>query len=76
MLYRNNTYGTYKFYGVEFKPGDVKDVPGYITAVGFVRVDAFVLPAKHERDTAEQVATTEVTTDKRRGKKLIKDGED
>ncbi len=30
MVYKNTSYITKKFYGVEFKPGDVKEVTGYI----------------------------------------------
>lgn len=89
MLYRNNTYETRTFYGVEFKPGEAKDVPGYINAIGFIREDAFILPEKHERvedtkpvktSSAEQVDIPQeetTTTDKRsKSKKIIKDGEE
>jgi hypothetical protein len=79
VLYKNNTYGTYTFYGVEFKPGEVKEVPGNISVIGFIQVDAFRLPEKHEpviKNTAEQVVEAETTTDKRsKGKKLIKETE-
>lgn len=30
MVYKNTSYITKKFYGIEFKPGDVKEVTGYI----------------------------------------------
>lgn len=40
MLYKNNALTAKTFYGVTFKPGDVKDVPGYINDVHFVRVSS------------------------------------
>lgn len=39
MKYVNLTHTTKTFYDVEFKPGDVKDVPGCINADGFYRTD-------------------------------------
>ncbi len=44
MKYVNNTYTTKTFYGVEFKPGEEKEVPGYINADGFFRTDIFEIP--------------------------------
>lgn len=39
MFYKNNSYVTKTFYGVTFKPGDIKFVPGYIRASSFDLVD-------------------------------------
>jgi hypothetical protein len=39
VKYVNLTHTTKTFYDVEFKPGDVKDVPGCINADGFYRTD-------------------------------------
>lgn len=36
--YKNLSLATKTFYGVTFKPGDEKDVPGYINDLKFVRV--------------------------------------
>lgn len=38
MKYQNLSYSTKTFYGVTFKPGDVKDVPGPINHTYFVPV--------------------------------------
>ena len=35
MRYKNYSDGTYTFFGTEFKPGDVHDVPGAIHYPGF-----------------------------------------
>ena len=39
MFYKNISIATKTFYGVTFKPGDIKDVPGYINDKGFERCD-------------------------------------
>lgn len=38
MLYKNTSIIQKTFHGVTFKPGEIKDVPGYINNRGFVRV--------------------------------------
>ena len=61
MKYVNNSYATKTFYGVEFKPGDVKDVPGYINADGFFRADTSEAPTvEPEIKPLEQEAPKEV----------------
>ena len=37
MFYKNISKATKTFYGVTFKPGDIKQVPGYINDIGFKR---------------------------------------
>lgn len=37
MFYKNISIATKTFYGKTFKPGDIKDVPGYINDKGFER---------------------------------------
>lgn len=37
MYYKNCTSTVKTFYGVTFKPGEIKDVIGYINSPGFVR---------------------------------------
>lgn len=39
MKYKNVGLSTRTFYGVKFKPGEVKDVPGYINVKSFIRVN-------------------------------------
>ena len=62
MKYVNLTHTTKTFYDVEFKPGDVRDVPGCINADGFYRTDTDetsnvdLVP-----QASEQVAEAEVT---------------
>ena len=38
MLYKNTSLTTKTFHGVTLKPGEIKDVPGYINNRGFIRV--------------------------------------
>ena len=40
MFYKNNSVVTKTFYGVTFKPGEIKEVPGYITYKNFEFVAA------------------------------------
>lgn len=67
MKYINMTCATKTFYGVEFKPGDVKEVPGFINAAGFIRTDISEYPKevkKSEPKAKEQaVEQTEDTVD-------------
>ena len=63
MKYINATNTVQTFYGVEFKPGDVKEVPGYINADGFFRADTLNIPEDTKTEPKEQV-TTEPAEDK------------
>ena len=38
ITYKNIGQSTKTFYGVTFKPGDVKEVPGYINGKGMARI--------------------------------------
>ena len=38
IQYKNISYSAKTFYGVEFAPGEVKSVPGYINSPSMVRV--------------------------------------
>ena len=40
MLYKNISYSVKTFYGVEFKPGETKEVPGYINHPKMLVVDS------------------------------------
>lgn len=39
MKYKNISYTEATFYGITFKPGEIKDVPGYINNPHFIRVE-------------------------------------
>ena len=39
MKYKNISNSARTFYGVSFKPGEVKDVKGYINVADFIAVD-------------------------------------
>ena len=41
MLYKNISYSVKTFYGVEFKPGEVKEVPGYINNPTMIAVNSY-----------------------------------
>lgn len=38
MKYKNTSKFTKTFYGQQFKPGKICEVPGYINAIGFIQV--------------------------------------
>ncbi len=38
ITYKNIGCSTKTFYGVTFKPGDIKGVPGYINGLGMTRI--------------------------------------
>lgn len=61
MKYINLSHTTKTFYGVEFKPGDVKDVPGFINADGMYRTEINEPVKGKKSDTAEQVETVDTT---------------
>ena len=46
MYYKNLSHSTKTFYGVEFKPGEIKEVASYINHKDFIIVAA---PAKVEK---------------------------
>lgn len=74
MKYKNYSHTTKTFYGIEFKPGETHDVPGYINDPKFVRVkdvESFVQSAepvlqveKHTPPIAESVTTKRTTRTK------------
>lgn len=40
MFYKNISNSVKTFYGVEFKPGEIKQVPGYINSIWMIVADA------------------------------------
>lgn len=38
MFYKNTSFITQTFYGVQFKPGETKEVPGYINSPNFIKI--------------------------------------
>ena len=38
LVYKNNSISVKTFYGVTFRPGDIKEVPGYINSNKFIRM--------------------------------------
>jgi hypothetical protein len=38
ITYKNISFSAKTFYGVEFKPGEIKSVPGYINCPSMVRI--------------------------------------
>ena len=56
--YKNLSLATKTFYGVTFKPGEEKDVPGFINDLKFVRVPN--LSKKPNVDSVKKLDTTKV----------------
>lgn len=75
MIYKNLSSATRAFYGVEFKPGDVKEVPGYINVPHFIRVQSLPETVSDEQSIEpEAVSETEQKVDGRRKfKKILKE---
>ena len=83
MRYVNNGYTTKTFYGVEFKPGDEKEVPGYINSDGMFRTDIFDSSKADEQkadkkaeQATEPVAEAETEKPTRKSKTSTKKGDE
>lgn len=67
MKYKNNSRVTKTFYGVTFKPGETKDVNGYINDPNFIRIIDTVV-----RKSATTSGSTAKTTTKTDSKAEVK----
>ncbi len=75
MLYKNISYSAKTFYGITFKPGEVKEVPGYINDIKMVVVDASELkraikqpmtPVEKPKKSPEKISVTpEIRTEEK-----------
>lgn len=74
MRYVNSTRATRTFYGIEIKPNEVKEFPGYINVTGFYPVEAEAVSEK-EAEEAEQAQPKEQVEVKTVKSKKSKDGE-
>lgn len=61
MTYKNIGVSTKTFYGITFKPGDVKDVPGYINASGMVRMPSSNVDKKIYKKRGRKFANCEAS---------------
>jgi len=52
LIYKNISCTTKTFYGVTFRPGEVKSVPGYINDPNFIRV--FSMPKEPPKRVESQ----------------------
>ena len=66
MRYVNSTRATRTFYGIEIKPGEVKEFPGYINVTGFYPVEAEAAAEKiaEQAQPKEQVEVKTVKSKK------------
>ncbi len=62
IKYRNISYSAKTFYGVNFEPGEIKSVPGYINCPGMVRV-FFTDDTPELSKTSEDAPTSEITSE-------------
>ena len=59
ITYKNISYSAKTFYGVKFEPGEIKEVPGYINAIGMVRIfDKVSAPKANKQYLFEEPATS------------------
>lgn len=54
MLYKNISYSVKTFYGVEFKPGETKEVPGYINHLKMIVVNKLPNEASNKQSKLSQ----------------------
>lgn len=79
MIYKNTSGAIRKFYGVEFKPGDIKFVPGYINAHNMIRVQSMpeTVSDVPSNTTVDKVETPEEpvvkTGNRRKSKNILKE---
>lgn len=64
ITYKNIGYSSKTFYGITFKPGDIREVPGYINASGMSRVDGVTsitssTPVPKKRSYTKKAITAE-----------------
>lgn len=61
MVYKNISNSKKQFYGVTFKPGDVKEVPGYVNDIHMI---ASTLPPVVKTDAKPVKSTKSTNLDK------------
>ena len=64
MLYKNISCSVKTFYGVTFKPGEVKEVPGYINDTKMVVVDASELKRAIKQPNTPSEKPKKMTSEK------------
>lgn len=72
MIYKNISRATKTFYGVTFKPGESREVPGYITNPDFIVSDT--IDSVDEKKPVSKKTTT--TKSKNVDKEESEDGTD
>lgn len=72
MIYKNTSRSTKTFYGVTFKPGESREVPGYITNPDFIVSDT--IDSVDEKKPVPKKTTT--TKSKNADKEESEDGTD
>lgn len=58
MIYKNITFATKTFYGVEFKPGEIHHVPGYINDSGMMKIDEDIKSIDNNTTTKQEPPKT------------------
>lgn len=64
MYYKNISNSVKTFYGVEFKPGSVKEVPGFITDRHMIVTDMLKEPAK-QKPSSNEISKQDKPADKK-----------
>lgn len=63
MLYKNTSFATKTFYGVEFKHGDIKEVPGYINDSKFILItDTSVIAELQQIKSKVRIKSNKIDT--------------
>lgn len=81
MIYKNTSRCNMTFYNVTFKPGEVKEVPGYINNIHFIRCNEADLkkpenkPAKQTQKQVDNKPKVDVKQDTEDAKTSIDDKE-
>lgn len=74
MIYKNMSRTTKTFYGVQFKPGEEHEVPGYINHPKFLRLAAFSPKLDESSNVVE--TTKKTSTSKTTKKEVTANGTD
>lgn len=63
MIYKNISSSVKTFHGVTFKPGEIKEVPGYINSKYFIRVNSMPQEPPRSVESVEKPSRSKTKKD-------------
>lgn len=73
MFYKNMSIATKTFYGITFKPGEIKEVPGYINDKSFIACSRPATPARVASKSAAKSTTKPSVAESKKHESEVKD---